>query len=243
MATAILVDAAFFLRRMPKIWPDFNKSSPEVAKKLYEVSLAHLSQSVAGKTLRRDLYRVFVYDCPPLEKKAHRPVTKTAIDFARTPEAAFRKSLHAELVKLRKVALRLGRLSDHSDWRIHPQAVKDLLSGKRVVSTLTDKDFLYDVKQKGVDIRIGIDICSLTLKRQVDQIVLISGDPDFVPAAKLARREGVDFILDPMWSVIGLDLTEHIDGLRSTCPRPAGTSAELMQTVAKAAIPTTDPAS
>jgi uncharacterized LabA/DUF88 family protein len=32
----------------------------------------------------------------------------------------------------------------------------------------------------------------------VQQIVLISGDEDFVPALKLARREGIDFILDPM---------------------------------------------
>nr|WP_243735402.1 NYN domain-containing protein [Xanthomonas oryzae] len=46
--------------------------------------------------------------------------------------------------------------------------------------------------------RIGIDISSLALKHQVDQIVLFAGDADFVPAAKLARREGIDFVLDPM---------------------------------------------
>ncbi len=28
---------------------------------------------------------------------------------------------------------------------------------------------------------------------QIDQIILIAGDSDFVPAAKLARREGIDF--------------------------------------------------
>ena len=50
--------------------------------------------------------------------------------------------------------------------------------------------------------------------------LLISGDSDFVPAAKLARREGIDFVLDPMWSAIRPDLHEHIDGLKSTCPRP-----------------------
>ena len=38
---------------------------------------------------------------------------------------------------------------------------------------------------------------------------------DFVPAAKLARREGIDFILDPMNANIKDDLFEHIDGLRS----------------------------
>ena len=59
------------------------------------------------------------------------------------------------------------------------------------------------------------------INRQVNQIVLISGDADFVHAAKLARREGIDFILDPMWSTIRPDLYEHVDGLRSVCPRPA----------------------
>ena len=43
---------------------------------------------------------------------------------------------------------------------------------------------------------------------------------DFVPAAKLARREGIDFVLDPMWRQVPPGLNEHIDGLRSTCPRP-----------------------
>ncbi|MCY3544387.1 MAG: NYN domain-containing protein [Chloroflexi bacterium] len=33
--------------------------------------------------------------------------------------------------------------------------------------------------------RIGLDIASITLKRQADTIVLVSGDSDFVPAAKI----------------------------------------------------------
>jgi uncharacterized LabA/DUF88 family protein len=69
--------------------------------------------------------------------------------------------------------------------------------------------------------RLGMDIGSLTHERQVNQIVLISGDSDFVPAAKLARRGGIDFVLDPMWATIRSDLQEHIDGLRNVCPRPA----------------------
>ena len=45
-----------------------------------------------------------------------------------------------------------------------------------------------------------------------------SGDSDFVSAAKLARREGIDFILDPLGAPIKPDLFEHIDGLR-TCDK------------------------
>ena len=46
--------------------------------------------------------------------------------------------------------------------------------------------------------KLGTDIAYITLKKQVDQIILIAGDSDFVPSAKLTRREGVDFILEPM---------------------------------------------
>lgn len=69
--------------------------------------------------------------------------------------------------------------------------------------------------------RIAIDIASITLKRQAQTIVLVSGDSDFVPAAKLARREGMEFILDPLWQNVNADLFEHIDGLQSAFKRPA----------------------
>ena len=50
--------------------------------------------------------------------------------------------------------------------------------------------------------RVGLDIASIATKRLATQIVLVAGDSDFVPAAKFARREGVDFILDPMWQKV-----------------------------------------
>ena len=43
--------------------------------------------------------------------------------------------------------------------------------------------------------RIGLDIASLTLKRQVQVIVLVTADSDFVPAMKFARREGAQLFL------------------------------------------------
>ena len=64
--------------------------------------------------------------------------------------------------------------------------------------------------------KLGTDIAYITLKKQVDQIVLISEDSDFVSAAKLARREGIDFILDPLGAPVKPDLFEHIDGLRTS---------------------------
>ena len=49
----------------------------------------------------------------------------------------------------------------------------------------------------------------------MNHIVFFAGNSDFVPAAKLARREGIDFILDPMGKTVNSNLFEHIDGLRS----------------------------
>ena len=61
----------------------------------------------------------------------------------------------------------------------------------------------------------------MVLKRFVDTIVLFSGDSDFVPAAKLARREGIDFILDPMKANVEPQLFKHIDGIYNTTPYKA----------------------
>ncbi|MBU6299150.1 MAG: NYN domain-containing protein [Alphaproteobacteria bacterium] len=219
MSTAIFVDAGFFIKRFRHVYPTFNGSDPSlVARTLHKMCLDHLTQR--GDAERRDLYRIFAYDCPPLTKKAHSPLGKVAIDFGKTDVAAFRLEFHNELKRLRKVALRLGRLQDRNGWRIKPTALSAVLRKERQFGDLTDRDFEYEVRQKGTDMKIGIDIASVAYKKQVDQIVLVAGDADFVPAAKLARREGIDFILDPMWNPIPSDLHEHIDGLRSTSPEP-----------------------
>lgn len=84
---------------------------------------------------------------------------------------------------------------------------------------IEEHEILLRLKQKGVDMRIGIDIASIALKKQAGTIVLVAGDSDFVPAAKLARREGIDFILDSMWQQVNDDLYEHIDGLHSGLKR------------------------
>ena len=107
------------------------------------------------------------------------------------------------------------------------------MKGRITVGDLSDDDFTPALRQKGVDMRIGLDIASITLKRQADVIILVSGDADFVPAAKLARREGVKFILDPLWQDIPADLFEHIDGLRSGFYRPRHDNARRVRAPAR----------
>lgn len=106
---------------------------------------------------------------------------------------------------------------------------KKLCNGTIDFSNLTEDDFCIEIDQKGVDMKIGLDIASISYKKQVEQIILISGDSDFVSAAKLARREGIDFILDPLGAPIKPDLFEHIDGLR-TCDKSFTTSPSAQST-------------
>ncbi|MFV8606674.1 NYN domain-containing protein [Ralstonia pseudosolanacearum] len=232
MPTAILIDGAFFIKRFRAIEPQNAHDARRAAECAHRWACAHLTPAAKNggasetpqerqrrRNNRRDLYRIFFYDCPPLEKKMHNPISKKAIDFAKSREAVFRLELHQHLRGMRKVALRLGHLSAFSQWTIRPNKVAELLSGRIQMKDLTPDDVMVDIRQKGVDMRIGIDVSSLAFKQQVDQIVLIAGDADFVPAAKQARREGIDFMLDPMWQSIPASLHEHIDGLRSTCPR------------------------
>jgi uncharacterized LabA/DUF88 family protein len=54
---------------------------------------------------------------------------------------------------------------------------------------LTDADF--DLTQKGVDVRVGLDMARLALPETVGTIIMATGDSDFVPGFKFVRREGV----------------------------------------------------
>ena len=212
MKTAILVDGGFYRKRAAQLW---GKKDPQKrAAELVAYCQAHMKYEKAFA--ERSLYRIFYYDCPPLGKTVFHPLKQKGVDFRYSATYEWANSFFEELKKQRKVALRLGVLSDSfASFRLSAEATKDLFAGKRNIDEIVDSDFSISFQQKGVDMKIGIDIASLSYKKQVDQMILIAGDSDFVPAAKLARREGIDFILDPMWSQVKPDLFEHVDGLRS----------------------------
>ena len=218
MKVAVLVDGSFFLKRYRLIHKNdvgFAKyDSASIASDLYTIVLDHVGPG-------NELYRVLYYDCLPFDKAIINPISGNTVDFSKTSEARFRTALFEELKRMRKVALRLGYLKDHKTWEFHPKVTKELLAKRKLLSQLSESDVTYSITQKGVDIRIGCDIAALSYKHLVDRIVLISGDSDLVPAAKVARREGIDFILDPIWNPIDPSLLEHVDGIRSSGPRPA----------------------
>jgi uncharacterized LabA/DUF88 family protein len=201
------------------------------------------------------VYRLFYYDATPYDGIAHHPILNEQIQFGKTEEATFRNDLFSALRSQRKFALRLGKVTKEDGWHIRDARVTKRLLGTRSWAHLLDPDtaaspaplsaadiaclrnlaetwrnlqaddFRLALRQKGVDMRIGIDITTLTLKKQVDTIILVTGDSDFVPAAKVARREGVEFLLDPLWQRINDDLHEHVDGVISGFPRTGPAAA------------------
>ena len=215
--TAIMIDGAFYRKQANYL---FGEKTPEArANELVEYCHRHLKERYEKKS--KELYRIFYYDCMPLEKTIYHPLTQKSVNLSKSPICKWTKDFFEELSSKRKVALRMGELLESTaGYSLKPDALKKLCRKEITIDDLTETDFQADIQQKGVDMRIGLDIASLAQKKLVDQIVLIAGDSDFVPAAKHARREGIDFILDPMWHTIKPSLNMHVDGLRSCTSNP-----------------------
>lgn len=49
--------------------------------------------------------------------------------------------------------------------------------------------------QKAVDVLLAMDMITISVKRQIQKAVLISGDADFVPVVKACKNEGVSVTL------------------------------------------------
>ena len=200
MRMAILVDGGYYRKRIEKVYG--RKEAAEAAKQLYNYCFKHLTEKIDGKDVRRDLYRIFYYDCHPIDKIVYHPGTKQQVDFSKTDMKKWAEDFYNELAHKRKIALRFGEISDSTiHYQLKERPLKKLLNQTINIDDISPKDFTLEMQQKGVDMRIGLDIASLAFKKQVDCIVLIAGDSDFVPAAKLARREGIDFILDPLGGI------------------------------------------
>lgn len=215
--TAILVDGGFYRKQARLLFGD--KSPKERAEELIIYCRRHLRSDFDGEKKR--LYRIFYYDCPPASKNVYHPLTKKSVNLEKSPLYSWTNEFFDYLSHQRKVALRMGELLDsNARYIFKPETIKKLCNKTITIDNLTDNDLMLDIQQKGVDMRIGLDIASLAQKKLANQIILIAGDSDFVPAAKHARREGVDFVLDPMWHTIRDSLMLHIDGKETKTGKP-----------------------
>ena len=218
---AVLVDGGFYRKVAKYLWGD--KTPEERVDELIRYCRLHLKDrdfytKKGNKKIYQynEMYRIFYYDCAPIDKTVYNPLTQKNFNFAKSPTFIWMNNFLNNLKQRRKVALRMGFFADEEmNYVFSAETVKKLCKKFITIDDIQESNLVLNMRQKGVDMKIGLDIASLAYKKLVDQIVLISGDSDFVPAAKLARIEGMDFIVDSLGMKINDNLTEHIDGLRT----------------------------
>ncbi|MDE2879426.1 NYN domain-containing protein [Candidatus Palauibacter soopunensis] len=154
------------------------------------------------------LYRIFYYTADPSRATIVHPVTRQKNSLGQTETFTHSRWLTKQLETSPDVAVRRGTLAFRG-WKLGSSAANALEAGSK--SSVEARDIVPDLEQKGVDMRIGLDIASLALKRFVSTIVLVTGDADFIPAMKLARREGLRVLLDHLGRHVNSELRVHAD--------------------------------
>lgn len=126
------------------------------------------------------LLRVLYYDCAPFEGDAKLPVSGALHKF--TGSDKWLRDLAAKNL----FAVRRGVLKFRG------------FKPKRIpiaAAELKDSDFKPDFEQKGVDMRIGLDMAQYANERSVHRIILVTGDTDCLPAMKHCRVAGLQIVL------------------------------------------------
>jgi len=149
-----------------------------------------------------ELFRTLYYDCAPYHGQQRLPVSGLTQTFAGSDQWL------QGLAKRDLIAVRRGVL------KFRGYKLKKIpVTG---TAALTDADFSPDFEQKGVDMRIGLDIASNSALNCVDRIGPVTADTDCVPAMKHARKNGIQVILfSSPGSAIPTELAQHSDFVRT----------------------------
>lgn len=142
---AILIDAGFFLKRLPKLVGSHRCDSPgKIVACLRRLCRRHIKTLTGdeGSRWHQHVYRIFFYDAVPYDGKAHHPVDNRIIEFAKSDIARQRHALFELLRKERKVALRLGKVTREHDWAIQPAITKKLLKTRQWARALEGLEIL-----------------------------------------------------------------------------------------------------
>jgi uncharacterized LabA/DUF88 family protein len=202
---AILIDGWFMRKRIYRL-KSFFFSGDEIRK----YCIKHC------KNESDCIYRIFYYDTYPLLKTGHHPLTGKFIDFSKTQVAKQQIDLLNSIKKTPNFALRLGTSKwKNNGWILNQVKFKKLIKNEIHLSMLDENDFIPNIEQKAVDMKLGLDIADIASRNLVDLMVVITGDADMVPAFKYARRSGIQIVLDPLRSNIDPSLAEHVDWITS----------------------------
>jgi uncharacterized LabA/DUF88 family protein len=201
--TAVLIDAGFLRTFLPT-----TVGFQTLADIIEAFALACVS---AGES--EEMHRVLYYDCAPYDGDGRRK--PHPLDPAREPTSSGYRNFFNSVLSLLKskayFAVRLGEVS-FDGWTLSDKATAEILAQGRTIVT---DDFQPVLRQKGVDLRIGLDVALMAKDRLIDRIVVVSGDSDIVPAMKVARREGVQVVLASLNHNVKASLREHADLYRN----------------------------
>lgn len=197
MQYAILIDAGFLKRKLG------SAKHPMAIEQIRDLvnDLKHHHELKEHR-----LHRIYYYDALPLLDKHNKPLSSEIVDFSKTKTVQRQEQLLANIKKEPFFAVRLGELS-FEGWQLAPKVLNTSTSQL----TITTDDVRPKISQKGVDMRIGMDMASLVLKHIAQILVLVTGDSDFVPAMKFARREGAAVYMVPLGHPIKEIVKEHCD--------------------------------
>lgn len=208
--TALLIDGAWFSKALGVL---LNVTWPKAA------DVYHSAASILEPN--EHLYRIFFYESKPCDSSIRNPLTNKTVNLAQEPAFSARTRFFSELGCMPFVALRRGE-AKFRGWSLRDDFSKKIMQNKS--SPITSNDIRMEFTQKGVDMRIGIDVATLALKRLVDRIIIFTGDTDMVPAIKLARTEGVQVgvVQVGTWNLQNA-LVEDSDFIRTIkqCPQSA----------------------
>jgi uncharacterized LabA/DUF88 family protein len=195
---AILLDGSFVVMKLRKKLRRFPTAEDVV----------DVCERIRKHELLSDLklLRIYFYNAPPYADPIVNPISKAKLRLASSASVSHNSRLHHKLELKPDFALRMG-LTVCRGWKVLRKAL-DESDGARPLSA---DDLIPHIEQKGVDLRIGIDIARLALNRMVSTIVIVSADSDFVPAFKFARREGLRVFLDVMGNPARRELKAHAD--------------------------------
>lgn len=195
----ILIDGGFFIQKFKERTgnhPTANDIEAEVSK------IMNATQAKTGSDCKDILFRVYYYDCTPFDGKVKKPGDTHETDYSLTRAYSIKQMVLKNLAQKERFAVRLGELS-FDGW--NEKKVKDPATGAEAI------EYFPKLRQKGVDMKVGLDMAYMALKRIVDKVVLVAGDSDFIAPMKFVRKEGIQVYLYNMGHKVKSQLIEHSD--------------------------------
>lgn len=149
------------------------------ARKTYDPTYIERVALACFNSAEEELFRALYYDCAPYVGKHKLPVSGAEHTFS-GDDIWLRELASKPLFAVRRGVLKFR------GWKPRKIPVAS--------ATLKDSDFVPDFEQKGVDMRIGLDIALLSTTRAVERIILVTADTDCIPAMKHGRKAGQQIV-------------------------------------------------